>query len=70
MVGGFSNVPTFDQLTHRLELKLEYLGVGEIISMAGQLLVTFNTETTEKELYPYFFVNGLDYLFDIVEIVI
>jgi hypothetical protein len=70
MVGGFSNVPTFDQLTHRLELKPEYLGVGEIVSMAGQLLVTFNTETAEKEMYPYFFANGLYYLFDIVEIVI
>jgi hypothetical protein len=68
MVGGFSNVPTFDQLTHRLELKPEYLGVGEIVSMAGQLLVTFNTETTEKEMYPYFFANRLYYLFDIVEI--
>lgn len=68
MVGGFSNVPTFDQLTHRLELKPEYLGVGEIVCMAGQLLVTFNTETTEKEMYPYFFTNGLCYLFDIVEI--
>lgn len=67
MVGDFRNVPQIDSLTQELVLKQEYIGVGEIIQMAGQVLVIFNTETTEKEMYPYFFENGLDYLFTITE---
>ena len=67
MVGDFRNVPQIDLLTQELVLKQEYIGVGEIIQMAGQVLVIFNTEKTEKEMYPYFFENGLDYLFTITE---
>lgn len=67
MVGGFKNRPKIDLLTQELSLRPEYIGSGEIIHMVGQLLVIFNTETTEKEMYPYFFENGLDYLFTITE---
>lgn len=66
MVGGFSNQPSFDPDTQKLELKAEYVGVGEIIRVAGQVLVMFNTETTEKEMYPYYFINGLNDIFDVI----
>ena len=66
MVGGFKNLPEFDALTQRLVLKEEFVGVGEIARIQGQVLVIFNTETTEKEMYPYYFFNGLDHLFDIL----
>ena len=67
MVGDFRNTPQIDLLTQELVLKPEYVGAGEIIQMAGQVLVIFDTESTEKEMYPYFFKNGLDYLFIITE---
>ena len=66
MVGGFKNLSEFDVLTQRLALKEEFVGVGEITNIQGQVLVIFNTETTDPELYPYYFANGLGYLFDIV----
>lgn len=66
MVGGFNNLPEFDALTQRLALKVEFVGVGEITCIKGQVLVIFNTETTDPELYPYYFFNGLENLFDIL----
>lgn len=68
MVGGFSNRYEIDLETERLELKEEYLGVGEISCMLGQLLVIFNTETTVAEMYPYYYSNGLHEIFNVVSI--
>ena len=68
MVGGFSNVPDFDPQTQRLELKTEYVGAGEIVKVSGQVLVMFNTETTEKEMYPYYYQNGLEEIFDVIQL--
>lgn len=66
MVGGFSKIPDFDPETQKLEIKAEYVGVGEIIRFAGQVLIMFNTETTAREVYPYYFTNGLDDIFDVL----
>jgi len=68
MVGGFSNRPELDVQTQRLELKEEFFGVGEIACMVGQVLVIFNTETTETEMYPYYYSNGLHEIFNVVSI--
>jgi hypothetical protein len=66
MVGGFNNIPEIDLLAQRLEIKNEFLGIGEIVCNRGQVLVIFNTETTDRETYPYYFANGMDYIFDIL----
>jgi len=68
MVGGFSNRPELDLQTQRLELKEEFIGVGEIACLAGQVLVIFNTETTESEMYPYYYANGLDQIFNVIQL--
>jgi hypothetical protein len=68
MVGDFNKRPSFDPETQRLELKSEYVGTGDIVRSAGQVLVIFNTEKAEKVMYPYYFANGLDDIFDIVPI--
>jgi hypothetical protein len=68
MVGNFSNTPYFDPQTHKLELKPEYIGVGEIRKIMGQVLVIFDTETTTIEMYPYYYYNGLDDIFLQVEL--
>jgi hypothetical protein len=67
MVGNFNNIPSFDQETQTLILKPEYVGTGETIKVAGQVLIIFDSENTTPDLYPYYFYNGLDMLFDIVD---
>lgn len=68
MVGNFNTfAPSFDPETKKLALKPEYVGVGEIIRMAGQVLIIFDTELADPKTYPYYFYNGLDTLFDIVD---
>lgn len=68
MVGDFSTIirKKYDPDLYDIALKPEYIGVGEISSLAGQVLVIFNTETTDKEMYPYYYQNGLDDIFDLV----
>lgn len=65
MVGNFNGMPGFDPETQTLRLKPEY--TSEIINMSGQLLVIFDPATVEPALYPYYFYNGLDTIFDIVD---
>jgi hypothetical protein len=69
MVGDFNPQTKilFDQDTHYLELKPEYVGAGEIRKMSGQLLVMFNTETADPIMYPYYYQNGLDDIFVVLE---
>ena len=68
MVGDFRNRPQFDPETQILVLKPEYVGVGDIIRVSGQIQVMFNSETVTSEYYPYYFYNGLDDIFDVIEI--
>lgn len=68
MVGDFRNRPQFDPETQILVLKPEYVGVGEIIKISGQIQVIFNTEDSTSESYPYYFYNGLDDIFDVISI--
>jgi hypothetical protein len=68
MVGNFNNKPDFNPETHRLELKQEYIGIGEIKKVMGQLLVIFDTETVLPELYPYYYHNGLEDIFIQIEL--
>ena len=68
MVGDFRNKPDFNPETHILTLKPEYVGVGDIIRVSGQIQVMFNSETVTSEYYPYYFYNGLDDIFDVIEI--
>lgn len=68
MVGDFRNRPQFDPETQILVLKPEYVGVGEIIKVSGQIQVIFNTEDSKSESYPYYFYNGLDDIFDVISI--
>ena len=68
MVGDFRNRPQFDPETHILVLKPEYVGVGEIIKVSGQIQVIFNTETALPELYPYYYYNGLEDIFIQIEL--
>lgn len=68
MVGDFRNRPQFDPETQILVLKPEYVGVGEIIKVSGQIQVIFNTEDSTLDSYPYYFYNGLDDIFDIITI--
>lgn len=68
MVGDFRNRPQFDPETQILVLKPEYVGVGEIIKISGQIQVIFNTEDSMSESYPYYFYNGLDDIFDVISI--
>ena len=68
MVGGFSNRPELDVQAQTLELKVEFIGVGEIACMVGQVLVMFNTETTDPEMYPYYYANGLDHIFNVIQL--
>ena len=65
MVGNFNEIPGFDPETQILQLKPEY--TSEIRNMSGQLLVIFDPTTVEPELYPYYFYNGLNTIFDIVD---
>ena len=66
MVGGFSNRLEIDVQTQRLEIKEEYVGTGEITCMVGQVLVIFDTEATQSEMYPYYYANGLDHIFNVI----
>ena len=68
MVGDFRNKPEFNPETHILILKPEYVGVGDIIRVSGQIQVMLNSENVTSEYYPYYFYNGLDDIFDVIEI--
>lgn len=68
MVGDFRNKPEFNPETHILTLKPEYVGVGDIMRISGQIQVIFNTEESTTESYPYYFYNGLHDIFDVIEI--
>ena len=68
MVGDFRNKPEFNPETHILILKPEYVGVGDIIRVSGQIQVMLNSENVTSEYYPYYLYNGLDDIFDVIEI--
>jgi hypothetical protein len=69
MVGDFSiKPPYYDETTHRLVLKEEYIGTGEIWKNAGNILIMFDTESCDVEEYPYYWASGLYEIFNIVPI--
>ncbi len=68
MVGGFSKIPDFDPERFYLELKTEYVDIGEITKNLGNIIVTFNSYQTPEYLYPYYYQNGMDFLFNLMQI--
>lgn len=67
MVGDFSGrAPSYDPNTEKLVLKPEYIGVGQIVKVMGQTLITMDSETTDPSDYPYYFHSGLEDIFDII----
>jgi hypothetical protein len=69
MVGDFSvNRPSFDPETQKLVLKQEYIGIGEVRRFSGTILIIFDTNVATEDMYPYYFYNGLDSIFDVVPI--
>lgn len=70
MVGDFNvNRPSFDPETQNLVLKQEYIGIGQIQKYSGSIVIIFDTNTATEDMYPYYFYNGLDTIFDIIPII-
>ena len=63
---------TFDSTTHYLEFKQIYLDKMEIIYVykgRSSPSYTIDPSDTPQELREYYYLNGLDYIFDVVPLV-
>ena len=63
---------TFDSTTQYLEFKQIYLDKMEIIYVykgSSSPTYTIDPSDTPQELREYYYLNGLDYIFDVVPLV-
>jgi hypothetical protein len=59
----------FNENTQRLVLKPEYVGGEPIYLKQGNVIkLVFDPINTTEDQYPYYYYNGLDMIFDVIDI--